>query len=132
MCTVLLADAAMLPKLHTSVWVGGLPVIEQLPAPAYAGLMVQLTPEPAGSGSLSVTAVAVPGPLLLTVTVKPMVVPVLTGVASAVLVMARPGHCTVVDASEWTVPTWLVAPTVAVFGYVAQLANAVALVMCTE
>ena len=112
----LLAPLAMSPKLQPSTWVPTGPVIEQLPAPVYAGLMTQSTPDPAGSGSLRVTAVAVPGPALLTVTVKPIEVPVLTGVASASLVICSPGHCTVIDAVDCTVPVWLLAPTVAVFG----------------
>ena len=55
----------------------------------------------------------------------------LTGDASAVLEIERLGHCTVVLADAETV-AWLVAAAVAVFGYAPQLANAVALVTCTE
>ncbi len=51
------------------------------------------TPEPAGRGSLMATpvAVAVAAAALATVTEKPTVVPVDTGVASAVFVMDRIG-----------------------------------------
>jgi len=112
----MLAPLAMSPKLQPSTWVPTGPVIEQDPGPVYAGLIIQSTPDPAGRGSFRVTAVAVPGPALLTVTVKPIDVPVLTGVASAVLVMCSPGHCTVVDAVEVNgLPFSLVTPTLAVF-----------------
>src|SRR5579864_6202457 len=91
----------------------------------------QLMPEPVGSGSLMVTPLAVPGPPLLTVTVKPMSVPVLTGVLSAVLVMPSDGHCTVVDACAMRVPFSLPTVAVAWLSYTAQLAYTVVLVMCT-
>src|SRR5439155_419911 len=64
--------------------------------------MVQVMPASDGSGSLTVTPVAVPGPPLPTVTVKPTGVPELTGVASAVLVMARLGPCTTMVAKSCT------------------------------
>src|SRR5437762_3019945 len=89
------------------------PVIEQ--AEAVWGATVQVTPVSAGSGSLTVTAVAVPGPPLDTVTVKPTSSPAVTGVASAVLVRARPGPLTTMVAKSWTGPP-LVDDAVAVLG----------------
>ena len=68
--------------------------IEHDPGPAYAGLMVQGNPVPAGRESLKLALVAVPAPVLLAVTVKPMAVPALTVAASAVLLAARLGHST--------------------------------------
>src|SRR5438552_1967404 len=79
----------MSPMLQARTWVPTGPVIEQ--AEAVWVSMVQSTPVRAGSGSLTVTAVAVPGPPLPTSTVKPTEVPAVTGVASAVLVIARLG-----------------------------------------
>src|SRR6202158_3757535 len=74
------------PQLKT--WLGLLPEIEHRPALLWMSMdQVTPTPEPAGSGSLTVTPVAVPVPGLLTRTVKPIVSPALTLVASAVLVM---------------------------------------------
>jgi hypothetical protein len=64
-CTVAVAFDARGPKLHVIVWL----VMEQVPRPLYAGLMLQLMPVPAGSGSLSVAEVAVPVPVLLTASV---------------------------------------------------------------
>src|SRR5215467_9799409 len=58
--------------------------------------MLQFNPVPAGRGSFSITLAAVAVPetlLLLTVIVNPIVVPVGTGVASAVLVTLRFGDC---------------------------------------
>jgi hypothetical protein len=102
-CTDEVAPAAMLPRLHPNVWLPADPVIEQVPGPVYAGLMLQLTPVPAGRGSLIETAVAALVPaaaLLLACTVKPMEAPAVTLAASAVLVMLRFGHCTVVEALD--------------------------------
>src|SRR5437870_13628815 len=79
----------MSPIAQDSVWAPTAPVIEH--ADAVWDSMVQVTPASAGSGSLRVTPVAVPGPELPTLTVKPTEVPAVTGVASAVLVMARLG-----------------------------------------
>src|SRR5947208_3662029 len=64
--------------------------------------MVHVMPARDGNGSFTVTAVAVPGPELPTSIVKPTLVPELTGVASAVLVMARPGPCTTMVAESCT------------------------------
>src|SRR4051794_31327614 len=104
-----------------SVSVGGLPVIEQVPGPAYAGLIDQSIPVPPGSGSLSVTALAVPGPEFDTVIVKPIGLPALTVDESAVLLIARFGQLTVVDAFAFTLCAFVAAAT-AVLSYVAQLA----------
>src|SRR5437763_124929 len=118
MWTEFAAPGAMSPKEHASVCVGTDPVIEHVPAPAYAGAMDQLTPVPAGSGSLNATAVAVPVPGAFefeTVTLKPIGSPVLTIASSAVLVIARLGQLTVTELVACT-SGWFVEWTVAVFG----------------
>src|SRR5438045_3625125 len=105
MCTETESPGAMSPNAQANVWLATLPVIEQVPGPAYAGSMLQSTPLPEGSGSSSMTALAVPVPsetALLTVTVNPIGSPALTGVASAVLVIDRSGQSTVVLADAWT------------------------------
>src|SRR5438067_1831804 len=79
----------MSPIVHERVCAPAAPLIEQ--AEAVWDAMVHVTPVREGSGSFIVTAVAVPGPPLPTVTVKPTLVPAVTGVASAVLVIARLG-----------------------------------------
>src|SRR5438094_7143170 len=79
----------MSPIVHERVCAPAAALIEQ--AAAVWDAMVQVTPARAGRGSLTVTAVAVPGPPLDTVMVKPTEVPAVTGVASAVLVIARLG-----------------------------------------
>jgi hypothetical protein len=79
--------------------------------------MDQLTPVPDGSGSFSVTLVAVPVPAaaeLETVTVKPTLLPAVTGLASAVFVMVRAGVLTTMVALADEEGA-LVAETVAVF-----------------
>jgi hypothetical protein len=89
-CTVALELPARLPKLQLSVW----PEMEHVPGPLYAGLMLQFGP--VGRVSLRVAEVAVPAPVLLTTTVKPIVVPSVTGVDElGVLVTPRDGHSTV-------------------------------------
>jgi hypothetical protein len=105
--------------------------IAHVPGPAYAGLIDHAIPEPVGSGSESVTAFAVPAPEFPTVIVKPMFSPAFTAPASAVLSIVSAGQLTVVEADACTEPVF-VADAVASFGYVAQLANDVALVMCTD
>src|SRR5438477_12947731 len=65
------------------------PLIEQ-PEPVWLA-MVHVMPVSDGNVSLRVTPVAVVGPLLPTVMWKPTLVPGLTGVASAVLVVAMLG-----------------------------------------
>src|SRR3954447_13137177 len=90
MCTETEAPGARSPNEHVSACVGTTPVIEHVPGPAYAGLIDQLTPLPAGSGSFNITAFAVPVPAtpeFFTVTAKPIGSPVLTGVASATFVI---------------------------------------------
>src|SRR5438094_170937 len=79
----------MSPIVQASVWAPTDPVIEQ--AEAVWDAIVQVMPDSDGRGSLTVTAVAVPGPPLDTVMVKPTGLPAVTGVASAVLVIARLG-----------------------------------------
>src|SRR5215831_15212245 len=113
MWTEALAPAAMAPKEQSRTWAPTLPLILQA---ALAGSIDQLTPEPAGRGSWTVTLVAVPGPPFLTVMVKPMSVPALTGVASAFLVMDSDGHCTVMDACAGGMVLELSAATVALLG----------------
>jgi hypothetical protein len=61
-CTEAVAPAAMLPRVHPKVWLPTDPVIEQLPGPVYAGLIVQLILLPPGRGSAKLTLVAVPAP----------------------------------------------------------------------
>src|SRR5687768_3967399 len=61
-------------------------------------------PDPAGSGSLSVTPLAEPGPLLVTVIVKPIGEPAFTEAASAVFVIARFGHWTVMSTGPTDAP----------------------------
>ena len=108
-----------------------LSVLLLMEQPETAGLIDHTMPVPVGSASVSVTLVAVPGPALLTVIVKPIAVPALTVAASAVLVMERLGHCTVVCAVAGAGAVPFVMLTVAVLLYVAQLAAVVGLVMCT-
>src|SRR5438477_642210 len=90
----------MSPSEHERVCDPAGPVIEQ--AEPLWDAMVHVIPVREGSGSFTVTAVAVPGPPLPTVTVKPTEVPAVTGVASAVLVIARPGPLTTIVAKSCT------------------------------
>jgi hypothetical protein len=119
MCTETEAAGAMSPNEQLSVFAA----IEQF---GLSGLSDQLIPAPVGSGSDNVTAFAVPVPLFVTVIVKPSWSPALTVAASAVLVIARFGQFTVVDALACT-DDWFVALAVAVFGYALQLAEVVPL-----
>src|SRR5438067_2108658 len=116
----------MSPSAHVRVWDGADPPIEQWEAGSES--MVQSTPVSEGSGSLTVTPVAVPGPPFPTVTVKPIDVPEPTGVASAVLVIARLGPLTTMVAKSWTDPP-LVDEAVAVLGSEPDVAPVVRLVM---
>src|SRR5437588_12121462 len=116
----------MSPMVHASNWSPTDPVIEQ--AEPVWDWMLQSTPESAGSGSLTVTPVAVPGPEFDTVMVKPTLVPESTGVASAVLVMARFGGFTTMRAKSQTVLA-LVAEAHAVFGSEPEVPAVVGLVM---
>ena len=80
-----------------------------------------------------VTAFAVPvpsAPEFDTFTVNPIGSPVLTGVASAVLRIARSGQFTVSNAGSESEPS-LAVVTVAVLLYAAQLVLDVAAVRCT-
>src|SRR5262245_25824585 len=70
------APLARSPKLQVNVSL----TIEQ---PITAGLSDQLSPVPVGSGSDTVTPVAVPGPLLVSVIVKPIGLPAVTDGTSA-------------------------------------------------
>src|SRR5579859_301639 len=109
MCTVALAPLARSPRWQVRV----LEVMEQVAA-ALPPSTAQLSPVPEGSGSLRVTERATPGPELLTVMVKPMGSPVLTGVASGILVTLRLGAwTTMVPLPEAELP--LVGVAVAVF-----------------
>src|SRR5438132_1701556 len=105
-----------------SVWVGAVPVIEQLLAGVLESID-QSTPAPPGSGSLIETPVASPAPVFESFTVKPMSEPAFTEAASAVLVIVRLGQFTVIVAvaelSVWSDPS-LSATTVAVFESVPQ------------
>ena len=110
-CTEAEPPGARSPSAHVRVpaW------IEQVPGPAYAGLIDQLMPVPVGSGSEIATACAVPAPVLETVIVNPRLLPMLTVDASADLAIVRFGQLTVIDAEAWTEPSF-VAVAVAVFG----------------
>src|SRR5438477_136566 len=131
----------MSPSEHERVCDPAGPVIEQ--AEPLWDAMVHVIPVREGSGSLTVTAVAVPGPPLPTVTVKPTLVPAVTGVSSAVLVMARLGAggggtqfsvqggvVTSMVAKACTNPP-LVDDAVAVLGSDPEVAPVVGLVMWT-
>src|SRR5207249_3721761 len=102
------------PQLRVC-WVWGEPEIEQFPPPDWDAID-QSTPLPEGRASDRVAPLATPGPPLCTVTANPMGSPASTGEASAVLVMARLGQFTVMEAEAgWTGPE-LVAETEAVLG----------------
>jgi hypothetical protein len=126
-CTCAVAPDDRLPKLQFSAPLA----IEHVPGPPYAGLILQLTPAPVGNVSLSVADVAVPAPVLLAVSVYPIDAPAVTVAASAVFVRLSTGHCTVVVADAFT-EMLLLALTVAVLAYAAQLDADVALVTCTS
>jgi hypothetical protein len=108
-CTDAEPPDAMSPKEQ-------LKVLLLMAQPWTGGAIVQEMPEPVGSGSLRVTDFAAPGPLFPTVIVKPMFVPALTLPASAVLLIVRFGHCTVVDAWAGGTVGLFDAATVAEFG----------------
>src|SRR5438067_1249132 len=103
----------MSPSEHERVCDPAGPVMEQ--AEPLWDAMVHVIPVREGSGSFIVTAVAVPGPPWPTVTVKPTLVPAVTGVASAVLVMARLGPLTTMPSTSCTWAT-LLAEAEAVLG----------------
>src|SRR4029077_5201988 len=100
---------------------------------APAGLwlaMLQLVPAVVGSVSETCTLLAVPGPLLVTVIVKPMPVPADTLLASAVLRMWIDGQSTVIATVGVVPPLPLVNDRLGVLLYVAQLVLVVLAVMC--
>src|SRR5579872_3792670 len=122
MCTQAVSPAGMSPNEQVRVWAGAGAVpltIEQAFGFVFDWLSIdQLTPEPGGSGSDIVTPVAVPvpaAPELDTVTLKPIGDPALTGVRSAVLVIARLGPSTLMLAEALTDGA-LLAEAVARFG----------------
>jgi hypothetical protein len=124
-CTDFEVFAPMSPKLHVRV-----PLL--IAQPAAGGLIDHAIPAPVGRASLSDTDFAVPGPALLTVIVNPMFDPALTDAASAVLVIERFGHCTMIDACAGGTAPLLLAATVAELLYVPQLARTVGLEMWTD
>src|SRR2546428_11269057 len=100
MCADRLAPGAISPRVQSSTWLPTAPLMAQLPC---AGCVStdQSTPEPPGSGSCSDTERAVPAPsalLLLTVMVKPIGLPTVTGDASGVLVTVSTGASTTIVA----------------------------------
>ena len=132
-CTLVLAPGARLISTQFNVWFPDAPVMEHDPGPAYAGLMLQATPGPAGRESLMVTLVAVPVPmaaLLLAVMVNPMAEPALTADASAVMVMPSDGACTSAPALA-LMEGALLADAVAVLEYLPVPARLVGLLRCT-
>ena len=100
------------------------PALMEQVAAAVPPLTLQLRPELLGRVSVTVTPWAVPAPLLLTVSVKPMVSPASTGLASAVLRMWMAAQLTVIEADELSLPSLLVL-TPAVLGTKPQLAAVV-------
>src|SRR5438445_441560 len=120
------APAPMSPNVQLRSCDPWAPLIEQ--AEPVWDWMVHVTAVSDGSVSLRVTLVAVPVPVLDTVIVNPMLVPELTGVASAVLVMARFGGFTTMRAKSQTVPA-LVAEAHAVLGSDPEVPAVVGLVM---
>ncbi len=78
-------------------------------------LMVQLVPASVGSVSVTATPLATPGPLLVTVMVKPMGSPAETDAASATFSMSIEAHRTSVWALAVSEPS-LPADAVTVFG----------------
>src|SRR5438552_19141658 len=122
------APALMSPKVQLRSCDPWAPLIEQ--AEPVWDWMVHVTPVSDGSVSLRVTPVAVPGPLLDTVIVNPTGVQASTGVASAVLVMARPGGITAIGGKAHTVLS-LLAETHAVLGSKPAVAAVVGLGMWT-
>jgi hypothetical protein len=120
-CTDLLAPEARSPNVHVSV-------PELIEHPATAGLIDQLVPAVVGSTSVSVTPVAVPAPPFVTVIVKPIASPALTGVASATFVSWMSAQLTVSDAEAFCGAVPFVSVTLAVLLYVLHDAEVVPLV----
>ena len=113
-CTLADAPEARLPKLQVRV-----PL--EMEHPETLGETDQVIPVPVGRTSDKVTLWAVPGPAFETEMVNPMGSPALTAAASAIFVIWRVGHCTVIAADACTAAL-LLACAVAVLSYVAQLA----------
>ena len=105
-CTVMLPPEATVAGPQVRVWVGAVPVIEQLLAGVLESID-QFTPVPPGSGSLIETPVAEPAPVFVRVTVNPMSEPALTEALSAVLVIVRSGQFTVVEAESFPAPSFV-------------------------
>jgi hypothetical protein len=106
-CTVAEVPGARFPKLQFKATPPTNGEMLHVPGPPYAGLMIQGNENPPGSSSSNCALIAVPVPaalLLLTVIVKPIVVPVATGVASAVLVTLRLGDWANVTSENNRVP----------------------------
>src|ERR1039458_7621432 len=96
-CTEADAPGAMSPNAQLNVCAPAAPVMEHVPGPPYAGLMLQPTPPP-GSASASGALAAVPVPaalLFFTCTVKPIADPAATVAASAVWLTLEAGFTTV-------------------------------------
>jgi len=107
-----LSLTGMLAFAQVSVWLGGLPEIEQLPPPLCESID-QAIPLPAGSGSFIETFVAGLAPVLATVIVKPIGLPAAATVdgvppVSAVFVIVRFGgpissrlaHCSLAPVAD--------------------------------
>src|SRR3954467_9421946 len=92
MCTVRTWPEARSPRLQVRV-----PAVMAHWAAAVPPLMVQLVPASVGIGSVTVTPFASPGPLLVTVIVKPIVSPAETDGASATFSMSIEAHWTVME-----------------------------------
>src|SRR5512142_226821 len=105
------------------------PVMEQPVAVVFAASMVQA--KLPGRLSVMTTPLASPGPALVTVMVKPTVSPALTDAASAVLVMLRLGHCTVMTVAGVVAEPSLLVVTEAVLVIVPQAAGVVGAVTVT-
>src|SRR5258706_474500 len=117
---------------QVSTWLPATPVS---PHPAFAGEIDQVTgvtlvPVPPGKLSVSLAPVAVPGPVLVSVMVKPIALPALTEAASATLVIVRFGLLHVIDAFALPVPL-LVVVKLAVLSYPPHAFDDVAAVTCT-
>src|SRR5438093_1571932 len=134
MWTCLLVAAGKLPKLQLST-----PPVREQPLSEPAASIDQVRPALAGNVSLTATPVAVPVPAALpldTVITKPIEVPALTVPASAVLVILRTGHWTVMligpsELFDWVPPPSLVAEAEALLATGPQVSAVVGEVMWT-
>src|SRR6476659_10060284 len=103
--------------------------------PSTKPVIDQLEPGKFGSVSSRVTLLATPGPLFVTVMVKPIVSPALTGEASATFVTTISGQLTVIDAVALLLPVpagSLAAAVVAVFSIVLHDSPVVVEMICTD